>query len=144
MLPSELPAGIERLQAEAKDTRRKLKDLHARLAAFEAAALADRAERKESMRLVVAALDGLDAGGLKTIASAIAERPGHAAALFSTPAPAAVVIARAGDVTLDCAAVLKTLTTKFGGKGGGRPELAQGGGLQGSADDLVTFARTVL
>ena len=35
---------------------------------------------------------------------------------------------------LDSAAILKQLTATFGGKGGGRPELAQGGGLKGDVE----------
>jgi alanyl-tRNA synthetase len=144
VLPAELPAGIERLQADAKDARRQLKDLHARLAAFEGDALAARAEPAGPRRIVAAALEGWDANGLKAVAAAIAARPGHVAALFSTPAPSAVVIARAPDATADCAAVLKAIVAAFGGKGGGRPELAQGGGLQAPAGDLVALARKLL
>jgi alanyl-tRNA synthetase len=47
-------------------------------------------------------------------------------------------------VALDSAAVLKQLTARFGGKGGGRPELAQGGGLQGAQDEMISAARAVL
>jgi alanyl-tRNA synthetase len=43
VLPGDLPSGIERLQAEVRDAKRQVKDLQTRLAAFEAAALADRA-----------------------------------------------------------------------------------------------------
>ncbi len=62
-------------------SRRQLKDLQARLAAHEAAALADARRTRRAARVVVAALDGWDANGLKTIAAAIAARPGHAAVL---------------------------------------------------------------
>ena len=120
VLPAELPAGIERLQTEARDLRRQIKDLQTRLAGHEAAALAAGAESVGSTRMVVAALDGWDANGLKTIAAAIAARPGHLALLLSTPAPSAIVIARAPDVALDSAAILKQMTATFGGKGGGR------------------------
>jgi alanyl-tRNA synthetase len=141
VLPQELPAGIERLQADVKETKRLLKDAQARLAVFEAAALADRAERDGGISLVVAAMEGWDQASLKAIASTIATRPGHVAALFSSPPPSAIVIARASDAAIDCAAVLRQLVGRFGGKGGGRPELAQGGGLQGSPDEFVSFAR---
>jgi alanyl-tRNA synthetase len=117
--------------------------VHGRLAQFEAAELADRAETVGSMRVVAAALAEWDQSGLKAIASAIASRPGHVAVLFSTPGPSAVVLARAADVAVDCAAALRALVGQFGGKGGGRPELAQGGGLQGSADALVQAARSL-
>ena len=48
VLPAELPAGIERLQTDARELRRQIKDLQARLAGHEAAALADarRADRR--------------------------------------------------------------------------------------------------
>ena len=34
--------------------------------------------------------------------------------------------------TADAGAMLKSLVAQFGGKGGGRPDLAQGGGLNGT------------
>jgi alanyl-tRNA synthetase len=144
VLPAELPAAIERMQSEGRDLRRQLKDLQTRLAGHEAAALAARAEPVGSLRAVVAALDGWDANGLKTVAAAIAARPGYAALLLSLPAPASIVVARASDLTLDSAAVLKQLTAQFGGKGGGRPELAQGGGLQGDVSAMLKAARSAL
>ena len=144
VLPAELPAGIERMQGEAKDGRRRLKDLQSRLAAFEGAALADRAESVGSQRVVFAALDGWDPVGLKTIASAIVERPGHVAVLLGAPSPCAIVVARAADATADSGALLRGLTERFGGKGGGRPDLAQGGGLQGSVEEILSAARCAL
>jgi alanyl-tRNA synthetase len=144
VLPVELPAAIERLQMEARDTNRRMKDLQARLAAFEAGALAERAEPRGELRLVAAALEGWDQQGLKAMASAISARPGYVAMLFGTPAPSAVVIARAPDAAADSSALLKRLVDRFGGKGGGRADLAQGGGLQGSSEELVAFGRTLL
>ena len=144
VLPAELPSAIERAQAEARELRGQIKDLHGRLAGHEAATLIDRAEPAGSARAVVAALAGWDASGLKGIASTIAARPGHVAVLISTPTPAAVVVACAPDVTIDASATLKKLTAQFGGKGGGRPELAQGGGLQGDVEEMLCAARAFL
>ena len=147
VLPAELPAAIDRGQTDARDLRRQVKDLQTRLAGHEANALAERAEPVGAARVVLAALevgDGWDANGLKSIATAIAAQPGHAAVLISVPEPSAIVIARAPDVGLDSAAILKQLTAMFGGKGGGRPELAQGGGLKGDAKAILGAARTVI
>ena len=44
---------------------------------------------------------------------------------------------RTRSLPTDCAAVLKQLAARFGGKGGGRPELAQGGGLQGDVREAI-------
>ena len=75
---------------------------------------------------------------------AAAAEPGAAVALFSTPSPALVVVARHADTGVDAGATLKALVAQFGGKGGGKPDLAQGGGLQGTPDALVTAARELL
>ena len=142
VFPAELPGAIERLQLDVKAGKRQLSDWQGRLAASEADALAGRAEQIGPARAVIAALEGWDQQGLKAIASAIASRPQHVAALFGVPAPAAAVVARSSDLNIDSAAVLKKLIERFGGKGGGRPELAQGGGLQGAPEDLIAFARS--
>jgi alanyl-tRNA synthetase len=144
VLPGELPSGIERLQNDAKEVRRDLKTVQARLATFEAAALAARAVSRGDTKVVVEALDGWDQGGLKTIATAIVERDGHIAVLFNTATPAAVVVARSGATAFDSGTALKALIAKFGGKGGGRADLAQGGGLTGAPEDHVAFARTLV
>jgi alanyl-tRNA synthetase len=141
VLPAELPSAIERVQAEARDMKKQFKDLQVRQASHEAVRLADRAQLQGAARVVVEALEGWDANGLKVIASSIASRPNHVALLLGVPAPASIVIARAPGVALDAAAILKQLTARFGGKGGGRPELAQGGGLQGEPQDMIAAAR---
>jgi len=61
------------------------------------------------------------------------------AVLFTTAMPAQVVIARGSSSTVDAGALLKQLAAKFGGKGGGKPDLAQGGGLNASAAELIAF-----
>lgn len=141
---SELPAAIDRLQAENKDRKRSGKALQERLATHEAAALLSRGQMVGETRVVVEAVEGYDANGLKALAAAIATTPGCAAVLFTDTSPVALVIARAKDVNIDAAALLKTLTSQFGGKGGGKPDLAQGGGLTGAVTDMLTAARTAM
>jgi alanyl-tRNA synthetase len=141
---TEVPAAIDRLQMEAKESRKQVKDLQSRLAAHEARALADRAEVIGSAKAVVAALDGYDANGLKALAQTIASRPGHLAILIGSTMPSPIVIARSADLTIDSGALLRQLTAAFGGKGGGRAELAQGGGVQGDAAAILDAARAAI
>jgi alanyl-tRNA synthetase len=144
VLPAELPAAIERLQAEGKEQRRLLKDLQGQLAAHEADALAADAIGGGAVRIVLASLPGWDSAVLKTIASRIAERPGHVAVLVGDPPASPIVIARAGDASVDAGAVLKALVARHGGRGGGRPELAQGGGITSPAAEVLRSAREIL
>jgi alanyl-tRNA synthetase len=67
-----------------------------------------------------------------------------AAVLVTTESPLLVVVARSQDVTLDSGAVLTRLITRFGGKGGGRGTMAQGGGLSGTPVDVLNAAREVI
>ena len=144
VLPADLPAAIERMQSDGKAARRDLKDLQAALAAYRAAEMLQNAEALNGARVVIAAVDGADATALKTMAAQIAGQPAHAAILVSTPPPSAIVVARAPDVAFDSAAVLKHLVSVFGGKGGGKPEIAQGGGLQGDIDAVRAAARQAI
>ena len=148
MLPAELPAGIERLQVEAKEQKRAMTALQVDLARYRAGELAESAEvvmlkGSGSARLVARAVDA-DAGGLKALASAIVVQPGYVVVLVSASEPALVAIARSADVAVSAQQVLSALTSAFGGRGGGKPDFAQGGGLQASADALLAAARAAL
>jgi alanyl-tRNA synthetase len=140
----DLPASIDRLQQDGRDLRRRLKDIEGRLAGFEADAVAARAEVLHGCRVVAEAVPGADMNAIKTVAQSVAARAGHVAVLLTAASPASVVVARAADVPLDCARIVKQLIAHFGGKGGGRPELAQGGGLLARADEIVAAARRLL
>jgi alanyl-tRNA synthetase len=138
--PDELPAAIERLQGETKDARRRVKDAQAKIAVSEAQAIADAAQGG----IAVAVMEGWDPNGLKLIASAIVARGGLVAGLVSAPAPSSLLIAASADVNVDCAAALKQLVAKFGGKGGGRRDIAQGGGTEGDPEQIAAYLRQVL
>ncbi len=144
VLPDELPAAIDRMQAESKELRRIVKTQQESLATHEAARLVAEAPIVNGVRLVVRAIEGWDAAGLKLIAAAAASGDSVAVALFSTTLPAVAVIARSRNVRADAQAVLKALVAKFGGRGGGKPDLAQGGGLGGDVDQLVSSARAAI
>ena len=66
-----------------------------------------------------------------------AAEPEAVVALFTSSTPAQVVIARGSKSNLDAGALLKRLAAQFGGKGGGKADLAQGGGLNASGLALI-------
>jgi alanyl-tRNA synthetase len=96
------------------------------------------------VRVVVEVVAGWDAAGLKLIASAVTAAGAAAVALISAQVPAFAVIARSSGVSVDAGAVLKHLIERFGGRGGGKPDLAQGGGLNGNPTEIAQTARTLL
>jgi alanyl-tRNA synthetase len=143
VLPDELPAAIDRLQQDVKDRKRAVAGLQSELSRFRARELVTTAEDVAGMRLVAAAVDA-DANGLKTLASAITEASSLLVVLVATATPALVVVARSADVQVSAQQLLSALIATFGGRGGGKPELAQGGGLNGASDAILEFAREVI
>lgn len=143
VLPSELPAAIERLQGDLKEQQKAVGAARAELASHRAEALVRQAELRDGVRFVFHAAEG-DAGDLKTLASAVVDRPGVVAVLASTGLPALVVVARSKDARAACDQVVKALVTLFGGKGGGRPDFAQGGNLSARADAILAQARALV
>jgi alanyl-tRNA synthetase len=144
VLPHELAPAIGRLQEEARDLRRAQRDVQAELAGFRAAALIASAEAIGAHRGVLAVIPAADGTALKALATAISAQPGLVAVLVGDARPAVAVVARSADVTLDAAALFKALAGRFGGKGGGRPELAQGGGLDAAGEVILDAARAEL
>jgi alanyl-tRNA synthetase len=154
VLPQELPVAIERMQAEGQHLRRTIGKLQEALALREASRLIsgragpfgldDHPGLSNATYVIVESLDGWDANGLKAIASAITANARAAVALFSTTLPFAVVIARSPDVGVDANVVLRTLIGRFGGRGGGKADIAQGGGLDGDPAQIRHAAQLLL
>jgi alanyl-tRNA synthetase len=137
--PIEMAASIERLHEDAKALQRTLRGFQEKLAAHEATALLAKGHA------IVEAIGGWDAQGIKSIAVAAASaNPQAVVVLFTTSTPAQVVIARGADAKVDAGAILKQLAATFGGKGGGKPDLAQGGGLNASGAELIHAARSLI
>lgn len=143
VLPDALPQAIEKLQAEARDRQKTIATLQQELARYRAEELVSSGIQTPAGRLVAAAVDA-DANGLKSLASAITATPGHIAVLVSTSQPALVVVARSQDGSVAANQVIAGLTAKFGGRGGGKPDLAQAGGLLGEAASILDAARAML
>ncbi|MGQ0733728.1 MAG: alanyl-tRNA editing protein [Acidobacteriota bacterium] len=143
--PTDLAGAIEGLQTNAKSLQRTIRGLQEQLAVHEARSLVERAVPVAGRLVVAEVLDGWDAAGLKMLAMAVVNAaPAAAVVLFSTTNPALVVVARGADGGVDAAALLKGLLAAFGGKGGGKGDLAQGGGLIAPAEHLLAHARSLL
>ena len=144
VVPAELPAAIERLQAEQKEARGEMKALRSTLAAFEGEALLGTAADVGRAKLIATWMPGKDATDIKAIAQRIVQQPGYVAVIVGDVEAKPVVVARSADVAVDAGALLRALVQRHGGKGGGRPEIAQGGGLTAPEADVLQSARDLL
>lgn len=144
VLPGDLPSAIEKLQAASKSQQKTQQALQDQLAVHEAKALATRGQKTGNVTLIAEAVAGWDANGLKKLASAITSSPDFVAVLITADSPSLIVVARSANLTLDAGAVLRTLLDRFGGKGGGKGAMAQGGGLNGSTQDILAAAHEVV
>jgi alanyl-tRNA synthetase len=144
VLPADLPAAVERIQVESKGLEKQIRDLRTELAGHEGRRLAAAAPLVGDVRVVVETVAGSDAPGLKALAAAAAAAGPVCAALVSADSPPAVVIARSAGVPVEAQVVLRQLTERFGGRGGGRGDLAQGGGFNAPAGEIAAAARQLL
>jgi alanyl-tRNA synthetase len=144
VLPHELPAAVERMLAEGKQARKAVTRLQSDLAVHEAARLNAGSPVVDGVRRAAHVVDGWDAAGLKAIASSMAAHGPVAAVLIGASEPLPVVVVRSPGVAVDANAVLQQLLKRFGGRGGGKPELAQGAGLVGTPQEIVAAGRDLI
>jgi alanyl-tRNA synthetase len=137
---ADLAPAIERLQNDLKAAGRTVRRLQDEVAAGRARDLREQAETIGTHRVVIRSEPGWDAAALKALAAAIVSAPGVVAVLAGDGSPVPVVAARSADVDWDAGAFLKQATGALGGRGGGRPELAQGG-IPAEVHTILTFAR---
>ena len=141
--PAELAGAITRLQDEGRTLGRTVRTLQEALGVYRAAEWRASAETIGAYRGVLRSDAQWDAATLKTMAAAVVEAPGLVAVLVGGGQPAPVVAARSADVAFDAAAWIRNAAAALGGRGGGRPELAQGG-LAAAPEAILALARDQL
>lgn len=110
---------------ENKELHRRIRMLEEEAAGVEAKALLASA----SEGVVTRIFDGRDAESLKKLAHALMANPGTVALLGSRDKDTArLVFARSADAAGDMNALMREACAMLDGRGGGRPEMAQGGG----------------
>ena len=116
--PAEVPAAIDKLRRDADASASELAQVRSRLAGMIIAQL-------PGDGAAIAALPG-DPELLRSVAAKLAGAGRDAILCAPDDAGAAVVVMRAAGSTLDCGALWKRLAARFGGRGGGRAERAEG------------------
>jgi alanyl-tRNA synthetase len=133
--PLETAAGVRALWDENQQNRKRLEDLESQLMDHEAA------QYPVENGLAVGAFKDRGIEKVKLLATKVCSRPGIVALFADQSDQLRVVFARSTDSSVDVAALLKQTLGRFGGRGGGRPNMAQGGGLAGTPDEVLNFAK---
>lgn len=132
----EVGEAAARLAAREREASRRAEEALQRLVALEA----DVRRRELTLPGVVTEVfvGRRDPEEVRALAQALV-RPGGLIVLLGADA-GRLVFARSADVALDVTALLRRITERFGGRGGGRPDLAQGSVAEGA--DLSTVLDT--
>ena len=143
-----LSTGVENLAASVSALQEKLRAAEFELVRLRREQLLNQAEQfiaeAEALpggaRLIARFVDA-DAMLLRDLASKLIEAPGMIALLGAMNGDQAIyVFGRASDVNVHMGTLLKESSLPLGGKGGGRPDFAQGGGCR----EILDAARKAL
>ena len=144
---------VEQLLARNRELEKELARATARLAASRGEDLATRAVDVEGLAVLAARVEGIGAKGLRDMVDQLKGRLGSAAVVLAAVdgEKVSLVAGVTGDSTDRIAAgpLVNFVARQVGGRGGGRPDLAQGGGnepgkVQEAIDSVSGWVREQL
>ena len=125
----EIEASVVRLLDDNKRMSRRVRELSELAAKVEAAELLASAVAISGLRIVERVFTDRDFDEVKLLAHRLVDGEGVVALLAVREAEMArLVFARSANVSTDMNALMKAACEKLGGRGGGKPDFAQGGG----------------
>jgi alanyl-tRNA synthetase len=141
------PALVSRLQEEHKQLLRRVRVLEETTTRVEAEELLAATDaRSDGVRIIARNFEGRDAESLKRLAQAIIAHTRSVALLGSSDeGEARLVFARSADGVGDMNGLMREACALLDGRGGGRPDLAQGGGrnLDKISEAIAAAARAL-
>jgi len=123
-LPQQVRRSLDEIRSLRKQREQSLEDL----AEAQAAAILAETREENGRRLVVRILSGREMDFLKLLAQKLTRLGTHVVALLATTSPQpALVFAQSTGQSTDLGALMKEISSRFGGRGGGSKDMAQGG-----------------
>jgi alanyl-tRNA synthetase len=133
---TELPAAVTRLQDELKKARREADELRMKIATGAVgAANANGNEAREvagGVKVLAREASGLDAAGMRQLSDTLLARTGSGVVVLgrSSEGKVSLIVRTSPDLAqrVPAGQVIKELAPIVGGRGGGKPDMAEGGG----------------
>ncbi|HVW84268.1 MAG TPA: alanine--tRNA ligase [Bryobacteraceae bacterium] len=133
----ELVEQVDRLLAEKRHQERQIEQLKMKIAQSAARDLEAKAKEKNGVKYIAAQVEGLDRQQMRALADTLRNKWKSGVVVLASTEDGAVAIVSA--VTPDqtkkvqAGTLVRTVAQAVGGKGGGRPDMAEGGGKDPSA-----------
>ena len=133
----QLESKLQEQQAKSRQLEKALEQMKAKLAAAKGSDLIGSAVDVKGIKVLAAQLEGVEPKALRDTIDQLKNKLGSGVVVLATVADGKIALA--AGVTKDLVSqvkagdIIKDLTTKIGGKGGGRPDFAQGGGVDQQA-----------
>ena len=132
--PQNLISKANQLVKASRDQEREIEQLKVKLANSSGSDLSSQAVEINGIKLLATRLEGMDPKNLRTLVDQLKDKLGSAVVLLGTAndGKVALVCGVTRDLTdrVQAGKLLAHVATQVGGKGGGRPDMAQGGGSQ--------------
>jgi alanyl-tRNA synthetase len=140
--PDDVLERVARMQSDVRDAQKTLTELKAKLAATDAHTYVAAAQTIGDQRVVAAIVREADATALRALAGAIRGKLPHGViALIGTDGDSASIFVSASDDAVKAGVhagnLVKAAAPELGGKGGGAPAQAQGGGKNVAGADAA-------
>ncbi len=129
----ELLVSVERLESEVKGLRKALTEAQMGLLEHEIVSWLADAEPVGGLRVVRQAFEARDVGLLREAARQLAGESGVVVLLATSQPSPQFVFAAAEDVPTSMGELMNAACAAVGGRGGGRPQFAQGGAPEGAS-----------
>jgi alanyl-tRNA synthetase len=125
------PELVARMIQENRALKKRIRDLLELATTAEAAGLLADAETSAGFKVVQSVFEGRDLEEVRMLAAKIVQAE-PAVALLATKEPGAarLVFARSAALSQNMGQLIAEASERLGGRGGGKPELAQGGGAE--------------
>lgn len=132
LLKTDKPAErVEKVLADLKEREKEIDALKAKSASQDAVSIVDQAQTINGVKVLSARVSAMDAKDLRVLADNIRDRLGSCVLVLASvkDGQAALVAMVTKDLTgrFKAGDLLKNVASQVGGRGGGKPEMAQGG-----------------